>query len=74
MISVWGEDIISPRLIFSPKVRKNSENMKNISKKFAKTLDKRILPCYNVAVARISAEAHGTLMITVSDLRLTGNR
>ena len=25
--------------------------------------------CYNLAVARISAEALGTLMITVSDLR-----
>ena len=37
-------------------------------------LDKWILPCYNDAVARISAEAHGTLMITVSDLRMTGNR
>ena len=37
-------------------------------------LDKEILPCYNSAVARISAEAHGTLMITVSDLHMTGNR
>ena len=25
--------------------------------------------CYNLAVARINAEAHGTLMITVLDLR-----
>ena len=33
-----------------------------------------ILPCYNDAVARISAEAHSTLMITVSDLRKAGNR
>ena len=35
---------------------------------FPKGIDKWILPCYNDAVARISAEAHGTLMITVSDL------
>ena len=50
------------------KVRKNQEKIKIFLKKFAKTLDKWKLPCYNDVVARISAEAHGTLMITVSDL------
>ena len=30
------------------------------------------MPCYNDAVARISAEAHGTLMITVLDLHSQG--
>lgn len=69
-----GRAKILPRLTFEQKFAKKQKNNKNISKKFAKTLDKWILPCYNDAVARISAEAHGTLMITVSDLRLTGNR
>ena len=40
-----------------------------MQKIFPKGIDKMKKLCYNLAVARMSAEALGTLMITVSDLR-----
>ena len=42
--------------------------MQKFIKNFPKGIDKMKNLCYNLAVARINAEAHGTLMITVSDL------
>ena len=48
-----------------PKRKKSRKN----AKIFPKGIDKMKKLCYNLAVARISAEALGTLMITVSDLR-----
>ena len=46
--------------------------MQKFIKNFPKGIDKMRNLCYNLAVARINAEAHGTLMITVLDLHSQG--